>query len=88
MTAPEKETTLECYFHANLPDANREFVVIDQSVVQKDATFKPGIEVGLAPGVGSLKLSGVGIEKKWEESVEKWISLGGQCLSNQQRVRW
>jgi len=88
VTALAKEPTSDFCFHANLPDANKEFVVIDQSVVQKDATFKPGIEVGLAPVGPSLKISGLGIEKKWEESVEKWISLGGQCLGNQQRVRW
>ena len=88
VTAPAKAPTSEYFFHANLPDANKEFVVVDQSVVQKDATFKPGVEVSLAPVGPSLKISGLGVEKKWEESVEKWISLGGQSLANQKRIRW
>ena len=87
MTAPARDPALDYYFHANLPN-KKEYVVINESVIQNDVAFKPGVELGLAPIGPSLKISGIGVEKKWEESVEKQISLGGQSLANQQRISW
>jgi len=85
--APATDPALECYFYAKLPDQT-EYVVINNSVIQNDVAFKPGVELGLAPVGPSLKISGIEIEKKWEESVEKRISLGGQPLNNQQCISW
>ena len=82
MTAPARDPALDYYFHANLPD--KEYVVINDSVIQNDVAFKSGVELGLAPVESSLKISGIGVD----ESVEKQISLGGQSLANQQRISW
>ena len=81
-------TPPDCYFHDSLPRSNREYVVVDQSIVQTDSTLKQGVKVGLIRDGPFLTIRGIGNEKKWAESIERQISLGGQCLAGEKRIQW